>query len=129
MTSYPPADKHHPGQERRQHPRIEKHFIITYYDLDKVDAEHCISQIKNISRGGVCFSSSIAFAPGSRLQTMIKTPYMGQAINFEVRVIDCEEKIPNTVYNVRAKIENKTPQAEEILHKIEESFLRSQSNY
>lgn len=129
MTSYPPEDKHHTGQERRQHPRIEKHFIITYYDLDKVDAEHCISQIKNISRGGVCFSSSFAFTPGSRLQAMIKTPYMGQTVNFEIRVIDCEEKIPNTVYNVRAKIESKTPQAEEILHKIEESFLRSQSNY
>ena len=129
MTNSPLADKNPPQHERRQHPRIEKHFIITYYDLDKSDAEHFISQVKNISRGGICFSSSLAFTPGCRLQAMIKTPYMGQTINFETRVIDCEEKIPNTVYNIRAKIENKTPQTEEILHKIEENFLKSQSNY
>lgn len=118
-----------PRSERRQHPRIEKHFIITYYDLEKSDAEHCISQLKNISRGGVCFSSSLLFKTGTRLHAMIKTPFMGQTVNFEVRVVDCEEKIPNTVYHVRAKIENPTPQTDEILKKIEESFLKSQSNY
>lgn len=117
------------GNERRQHPRIEKHFIITYYDLEKSNAEHCISQLKNISRGGVCFSSSLSFAPGARLQAMLKTPFLGQTVDFEVRVVDCEEKIPNTVYHVRAKIENATPQTQEILKKIEESFLKSQSNY
>ena len=129
MTNPSPANKHNPWEERRKHPRIEKHFIITYFDLDKSDAEHCISQIKNISRGGICFSGSFAFIPGTRLQAMVKTPYMGQTVNFETRVIDCEEKIPNTVYNIRAKIENATPQTEEILQKIEESFLRSKSNY
>ncbi|MFA6379162.1 MAG: PilZ domain-containing protein [Candidatus Omnitrophota bacterium] len=117
------------GQERRKHPRIEKHFIITVYDIDKKDADHCISQLKNISRGGLCFSSSFPLEIGTRLQTMIKTPYMGQAINIVTKVVNSKEKVPNVIYDIRVQIEQADPVAEEILQKIEKSFLQSQGNY
>ncbi len=125
----PFTNKPGPGQERRKHPRIEKHFILTAYDLDKKDADHCVSQLKNISRGGLCFSSSFALAVGTRLQTMIKTPYMGQTINIITKVVDSKEKVPNTIYDIRVEIEQATPEAEEILQKIEKSFIQSQGNY
>ena len=60
---------------------------------------------------------------------MIKTPYLGQAVSAETRVVGCTEKIPNMIYNVRVKIERATPQVEEILEKIEKSFLGSKENY
>jgi len=117
------------GHERRKHPRVEKHFIVTFYDFDKKDADHSISQLKNISCGGLCFSSSFPIALGTKLQTMIKTPYMGQAVNIVTRVVDSREKVPNVIYDIRVKLEEATPEAEEILQKIEKSFLQSQSNY
>jgi hypothetical protein len=129
MASFSSSNKPGPGQERRKHPRIEKHFIITAYDIDNKDADHCVSQLKNISRGGFCFSSSFSIAAGTRLQTMIKTPYMGQSINIMTKVVDSQEKVPNVIYDIRVEIEQATPEAEEILQKIEKSFMQSKSNY
>jgi len=129
MATLPTANNPDPKEERRKHPRVEKHFIITFYDLDKKDADHCISQLKNISYGGLCFSSSFPLALGTKLQTMIKTPYMGQAVNVVTRVVDSKEKVPNVIYDIRVKLEEATPEAEEILKKIEKNFLQAQSNY
>lgn len=129
MTSTPFVNDPEPKDERRKHPRVEKHFIVTFYDLDKKDADHCISQLKNISRGGLCFSSSFSVPVGTRLQTMIKTPYMGQAVHVVTRVVDSKEKVPNVIYDIRVKLEEATPEAEEILQKIEKNFLQAQSNY
>ncbi len=113
--------------ERRQHPRIEKHFIVTFYEAGRTDADHSISQLKNISRGGFCFSSSLALTPGTKLQTMIKTPYLGQSVSVLTTVVDCKEKIHNVIYEVRVRIEESTPEAEDILKKIEQAFIKSQS--
>jgi hypothetical protein len=129
MANSPSGNYPGPGQERRKSPRIEKHFILTVYDIDKKDADHCVSQLKNISRHGLCFSSSFPFDLGTRLQTMIKTPYMGQAINIITKVVDSKEKVANVIYEIRVQIEEANPEAEEILQKIEKSFLQSQSNY
>ena len=128
MTTVP-SHNPSPRQERRRHPRIEKHFILTVYDIDNKNADHCVSQLKNISRGGFCFSSSFAINVGTRLQTMIKTPYMGQTINIVTRVVDSKEKVPNVIYDIHVQIEEATPEAQEILQKIEKSFMQSQSNY
>jgi hypothetical protein len=128
MTS-PSSASPNQGNERRKHPRIEKHFIINVYDIDKPGSDHCISQIKNVSRGGLCFSSSFPFDLGTRLQTMIKTPYMGQAVSIITKVVDSKEKVANVIYDIRVSIEEASPEAEEILQKIEKSFLQSQSNY
>lgn len=130
MTSSPSAHNPLPGgEERRKHPRVEKHFILTVFDLDRQDADHCVSQLKNISRGGLCFSSSFPFEAGTRLQTMIKTPYMGQTVNVVTRVMESREKVPNVIYDIHVRIEKSTPEADEILQKIEDSFLQSQGNY
>ena len=128
MTTVP-SHNPSPRQERRRHPRIEKHFILTVYDIDNKNADHCVSQLKNIGRGGFCFSSSFAINVGTRLQTMIKTPYMGQTINIVTRVVDSKEKVPNVIYDIHVQIEEATPEAHEILQKIEKSFTQSQSNY
>lgn len=121
MTGFP--------SERRRHPRIDKHFIVTFYEAGKTDAEHSVSQLKNISQGGFCFSSSLTLTPGTKLQAMIKTPYLGQSVNVLATVVDCKEKIPNVIYEIRARIEQTTPEVEDILKKIEQAFIRSQSQY
>jgi len=115
--------------ERRQHLRIEKHFIVTFYEADKTDADHSVSQLKNISRGGFCFSSSLALNPGTKIQAMIKTPYLGQSVSVLATVIDCKEKIHNVIYEVRVKIEETTPEVVDILKKIEQAFIKAQSQY
>ena len=116
-------------EDRRKHPRVEKHFIVTFFEADKQDADHSISQLKNISRGGVLFSSSVVHAPGKKLQIMIKTPYMASTLSVVGTVLDCTEKIPGVIYEIRAEIKNLDSDADAIFKKIEEAFLKSQQDY
>ncbi len=115
--------------ERRKHIRIEKHFIVTFFDADKPDADHNISQIKNISRGGLLFSSNFMYPQGHKLQLVIKTPYISANLKVKGIVLDCVEKIQNVIYEIRVQIVDLNIEAELILKKIEQSFLESKQNY
>ncbi|MDP8265123.1 MAG: PilZ domain-containing protein [Candidatus Aceula lacicola] len=116
-------------EDRRKHPRVEKHFIVTFFEADDPAAEHSISQLKNISRGGVLFSSSVAHTAGKKLQVMIKTPYMANTLSVKGTVIECSERIPGVIYEIRVEIEDLDSDAETIFKKIEEAFLKSKQDY
>ena len=117
------------SEDRRKHPRIEKYFIVTFFEADKPDAEHSISQLKNISRGGVLFSSCVAHAPGKKLQIMIKTPYMANTLSVQGEVLECAEKLPGIIYDIRVEIKDLDSNANAIFKKIEESFLKFKHDY
>ncbi|MDD3374929.1 MAG: PilZ domain-containing protein [Candidatus Omnitrophica bacterium] len=116
-------------EDRRKYPRVEKHFIVTFFEADKQDAEHSISQLRNISRGGVLFSSSVIHAPGKKLQIMIKTPYMASTLSVQGTVLECKERIPGVIYEIRVEIKDLDADADAIFKKIEEAFLKSQQDY
>ena len=42
------------SKERRQYERIKKSFILSYYDLTIPEIKYTITQLKNISFGGMC---------------------------------------------------------------------------
>jgi len=113
-------------EERRKHPRVSKHFIVTYYDATIADAQHNVSQLKDISRGGVCFSSCVGLPKNTLLQILIKTPYLAETLSAKGTVVYCAEKIPGVIYEVHVHIEDLTPETELILKKIEKSFIESQ---
>ena len=61
-------------EERRQYKRIRKHFILTYYDIKKPGQKFSATQLKNISRGGLCLVTDQSFEPGAILAIEIKQP-------------------------------------------------------
>ncbi|MDP8266740.1 MAG: PilZ domain-containing protein [Candidatus Aceula meridiana] len=115
-------------EERRKHLRVSKHFIVTYYDANIADAQHNVSQLKDISQGGVCFSSCAGFPKNSLLQILIKTPYLAETLSIKGIVVDCAEKIPEVIYEIHVQLEGLTPETELILKKIEKNFIESQRN-
>jgi len=61
------------GMERRRHPRLNRQFMVRYCaqgDNDQSD----LSQLRDISLGGACLTTSKAFELGTKLLLRIRLP-------------------------------------------------------
>ena len=60
--------------ERRKHLRIYRNFIMSYHEKGKVIANYNVSQVNNVSKGGLSFSSTQALKEGTIVTIDLKTP-------------------------------------------------------
>ena len=109
-------------EERRRHPRIRKHFILTYYSQERPTDKHDMSQLKDISMGGVCFMTSQRYEPSTKLILELKTPYLAETTRMEGTVVDSREKLADILYETRLKFAELSPQAKVVLEKIVKHF-------
>ena len=109
------------GRNRRKHVRIHKNFILSYHIKDDPTAKFDVTQLKDISRGGMCFLSSKYLPPQIDLAIELKTPYLSQALYLEGRVIEAQEKLANIIFEIRVVFHNLSPIALEVLEKLEKS--------
>ncbi len=112
------------SKERRHYVRIEKHFIISYYDKNDAAVKHSISQLKNISMGGMCFITAQKFAQETKMGIELKTPYLANMVHIEGTVLESHEKILGMIYETRLSFDNLSAAAEIVLKKIVETFLK-----
>ena len=120
----PPETKKTSPQERRQHKRFPKNFILKYFDLENPREKHEITQLKNISQGGLCFINSKNLAQHARLGIELKTPYISTTTYLEGVILDSHEKIPGILFETRLRFEKLDTQAELILKELIEYFLK-----
>jgi hypothetical protein len=66
-------------RERRKFERIQKQFVLTYKVRGK-DEKFEVSQIKNISEGGILFTTSKDFLPETILEIELKTPISAKSV-------------------------------------------------
>ena len=117
-----------PGSERRQYKRVNKNFILTYYDKSDPSKKYEITQLKNISLGGLCFITSRHFDSGAKIAIELKTPYISDTTNLEGQVLGSNEKIKKILYETRLKFDSLTPQAEFLLAKLIDFFINGGKN-
>jgi hypothetical protein len=108
-----------PDLERRKHPRVKKNYIIRFSEKENPTLKFEVSQIENISRGGICFTSTISFKEGDELAVELRTPYIADTIYLEGHVLQSHEKVKGLIYHNRFKFHELTPLAESVLEKIE----------
>ena len=108
--------------ERRQHPRAPKNFILRYYEEGHKDKAEEVTQLKNISTGGVCFVTQKAIQPGTVLWLELNTPYLTETAYLEGEVLASHEKAKDMLYETRLKFENLNDEAKFILQKLMEYF-------
>jgi hypothetical protein len=109
---------------KRKNPRVDRKFSLKYR-LKGIDSQKFdISQIKDISQGGVRFFTSFFFKENSVLIVELHVPYVDQMPIFEGQVVGCQEKIPLSMYETRLKFINVTAQAREVLQLIEKKFAK-----
>jgi len=112
-------DKEPKGAERRKFVRIRKNYILRFSSKDNPSVKTSISQIENISKGGICFSSTISFDTGDVLAIELKTPFLADTIYLEGKVVAVKEKIKGMIYDVRFQFENISPLSADVLDRIE----------
>ena len=110
------------GDERRKYHRINKHFVLSYFDLNDPMVRHDASQLKNISLGGMCLITARVFTPATRLGIELKTPFLSEFIYLEGTVIECKEKIRNIIYETHLRFDQLPLPSQIVLKKLIEHF-------
>src|SRR3990167_910362 len=127
MSDNPDNNENKMDQERRRSQRIRKHFILSYFEKDYPDRRYELTQLKNISHGGMCFITSQKFNPGVKLGIELKTPYVAETTYLEGVVLESHEKIRSMIYETRLKFEFLDPQGEFCVAKLIEFFVNGEN--
>ena len=113
------------GPERRKYERIKKSFILSYFKLDNPEHKFEITQLKNISLGGMCFVTTHSFEPSTKLGIELKTPYISETTYLEGTVLQSHEKMKNTIYETRLQFDSLDTEATVMLQRLMEFFINA----
>jgi len=114
--------------ERRKSVRIGKNLIVSYFLPAEPSRKFSLSQIKNISRGGVCFVTTENFELMTNLAVEFVTPYLSETSALAGTVVGCTEKISGLLYETRMKFENLAPVASAFLDDMINYFMFEENN-
>ena len=114
-------------ENRRKHVRIYRNYILSYHLKGKGNIKYEMSQVNNISRGGINFTVIAPFDKDSELVVELKTPFLNDHVVLEGVVLDSKEKIAGLLYEVRVRFHDLSPEAEELLGKIERYSAQEKS--
>ena len=99
--------------------RIYRNFILSYHEKGKAIIKHHVSQVNNISKGGMSFSSTYPLKQGAVIMIDLKTLFIADSIRLEGVVLECSEKIPEMIYEIRLQFQETPAQVLSVLEKIE----------
>ena len=111
------------NMERRRHKRIKRSFILTYFDKANPTQKFEITQLKNISLGGMCFITGKQFSPPAKMRIELKTPFLSDTTFLEGSVLESHEKVKGMIYETRLEFDPLSTEAEFLLSKIIELFI------
>ncbi len=110
------------GIERRQFERIKKSFILSYFDTKNPTHKFEITQLKNISLGGMCFVTTKSFERSTKLGVELKTPYIAGTTYLEGVVLQSHEKMKGTIFETRLEFDSLDTEATVLLEKLMKFF-------
>ena len=88
------------GHERRKHPRITAHFIVSYRVL-KDEESLDVSQTKNLSLGGMLLTTNKPFPEGTHLALEVRLPFDPDPITLVAKVLESHKVIEGLIYDTR----------------------------
>lgn len=90
------------GPERREYPRTDGRFIISYR-IKEISDDYDLTQTKNVSKGGILITTNRFFGTGVVLKMTIRFPFVQQKIEATGEVVKCKEVIRNIIYETSIK--------------------------
>lgn len=90
------------GQERRNHPRVNANFVVSYR-IQKAPDNYDLSQTKNVSQGGLLVTTNRKFEKGIFLAITIRFPFIMQRIEVTGQVVESKEVVRNLIYETRVR--------------------------
>ncbi len=121
-------EKHSSFPERRKYLRIKKSFIMSYYLQTEPAIRYKVTQLKNISKGGMCFITAQKYDPSAKIIVELRTPYLADTTLLYGTVLESQEKIPNIIYETRIRYDELSREANLLLGKLEELFRKGVIN-
>ncbi len=112
--------------ERRQYIRVKKNFILSYHEKDNPLAKNDISQLKNISLGGMCFVTAEPFSQSTKLAIELKTPFLAGMTRLDATVLESHERAKDILYETRVSFDGLSAQSRMVLEKVVEYFKGQQ---
>jgi len=105
--------------ERRQFPRIDGTFVVSYGealdDRQKID----ITQTRNISEGGLLFTTDRKFQSGIVLKLKLRLPGYPDYITLKVEVVESKEIAgKGFLYDTRVKFISIKDEIKDVIRKI-----------
>lgn len=88
------------GPERRQHPRANARFMVSYRILEE-SGNVDISQTKNLSLGGMLLTTNRAFSVGTNLALEIRLPFDPNPIMIVGKVLESRMVSKDLIYDTR----------------------------
>jgi c-di-GMP-binding flagellar brake protein YcgR len=112
------------GEERRKYERLKRPFIISYQVEADSSASYDVTQIKDISLGGMRFVTCKAYAPETLLSIELRTPFKEERIKLKGHVIESKETALNLIYDTRVKFLELDEDTKGVLSKTINLFLK-----
>ena len=107
------------SDERRKHLRIYRNFIMSYHEKGKSIIKHNVSQVNNVSKGGLNFILTHPLKIGGVVTIDLKAPFVADPIHLEGVVLECKEKIPEMIYEIRLQFQEIPREVLTVLEKME----------
>jgi len=126
MVDNPNQDYVPTSEERRKYVRIKKNFILSYFDVKIPDIKYEVTQLKNISMGGMCFVTTQKFDSDKILGIELKTPYLTDITYIEAKVLESHEKVKDMLYETRLQFHFLDPEAEFLLARLIDFFINEE---
>ncbi len=89
--------------ERREFIRIPGSFVVSYQDISTAEARSNITQTKNISAGGLLFTTDEKFRPGTVLRLKLRLPDSPDYIHVKVQVVGSKSTPRGMLTETRVK--------------------------
>ncbi|MFZ5799854.1 MAG: PilZ domain-containing protein, partial [Candidatus Omnitrophota bacterium] len=110
--------------ERRQHERLKRKFVVAYHVESDPATTFDISQIKDISLGGMRFVTSCGYPPETSLIVELQTPFIRDKILMKAKVLESKEIIADMIYDTRVIFTELDEEARHYVAKAIEVFLK-----
>ena len=112
------------SEERRKFERLKRKFVVSYHPLDNPSASFDISQIKDISLGGMRFVTSCGYDPDTLLAIELQTPFIRERLTLEAKVLESKEVVKDLIYDTRVIFPQLDEEAKHYLSRTIEIFLK-----
>jgi len=91
--------------ERRKFLRVDGTYVVSYRDISAEIPKGDVTQTKNISVGGILFTTGRSFAAGAILAVGLRLPGSLDYINIQVKVVESKHKGKgkSIMYDTRVK--------------------------
>lgn len=89
--------------DRRKYPRIGRTFIVSYREISSAGLKFDVSQTKNISEGGLLFTTNRKFPKGVILELKIRLPQFSDFVTLNVQVVDSGDVGGGLIADTRVK--------------------------